>query len=243
MKEEISFFFCPNLGYFLLKEGFKLKKSVLKLTALSILAAIGVVLMSVVRIPYPVPVLNLYLNIEISDFVVIFAFVVFGFKEAALVAVLKTICDFMIHPVSGGIPFVAHGIALFASMMYVFAYWLASKIICKGGIGRLVAKYSLLVVFVSIFMTLANYIVFYPLFVGEGFKFFGIGLSPGARGLVETFSLGTNYYIIGICVMFFPFNLLKASIIAIVAATTGDTLMTIYRNKFKLKDKRYEEIT
>lgn len=219
-----------------------MKRNVLKLTALSILAAIGVVLMSFVRISYPVPILNQYLQIEISDFVVIFAFLVFGVKEAIIVAFLKTICDFMINPVSGGIPFVAHGIALFASLVYILSYWIVCKIIRKNTIGHKILKYGLLILVVSTIMTLANYVVLYPLFVGE-VSFFGNGLSVGAKSLVYNFSFGTQSYFVGIVVMFFPFNLMKSFLISLIAATTGDTLLAIYRKQFKLKDKKYEEIT
>ena len=59
-------------------------KPILKLTILALLAAIGVVLMSYVRIPYFIE----FLKLEVSDFVVMFAFMLFGLKEAVLVAVL-----------------------------------------------------------------------------------------------------------------------------------------------------------
>jgi riboflavin transporter FmnP len=48
-----------------------MKKSVLKLTTVAALSAIGVLLMSVLTVEYPIfP----YLKIEFSDFVVIFTF-------------------------------------------------------------------------------------------------------------------------------------------------------------------------
>ena len=92
------------------------------------MAAVGVVLMSYIQFPYPIAP---FLKIEFSDFVVIFAYLLFGFKEAFIVAILKTGCDLIIRgPETGGaFPFVAHITALIASLSYVVAIWFVNKLI------------------------------------------------------------------------------------------------------------------
>ena len=203
-------------------------KKILKLTILSLLAAVGVVLMSYIQIPYPIAP---FLKIEFSDFVVIFAFLLFGFKEALIVAVLKTGCDLLIRgPEVGGVfPFVAHITALLASLAYVFALWIANKIIKKEKIGFKIAKYSLVVLMVSAIMTFANYTILTPLFLGE-VSFFGIGLSEGTTSMIANLT-GTNNFLLAIIFLYLPFNLLKGICISIIAVGVGDTLLTMFRTK------------
>ena len=203
-------------------------KKILKLTILALLAAVGVVLMSYIQIPYPIAP---FLKIEFSDFVVIFAFLLFGFKEALIVAVLKTGCDLLIRgPEVGGVfPFVAHITALLASLAYVFALWIANKIIKKEKIGFKIAKYSLVVLMVSAIMTFANYTILTPLFLGE-VSFFGIGLSEGTTSMIANLT-GTNNFLLAIIFLYLPFNLLKGICISIIAVGVGDTLLTMFRTK------------
>ena len=203
-------------------------KRILKLTILALLSAIGVVLMSYLQIPYPIAP---FLKIEFSDFVVMFAFLLFGFKEAFIVAILKTACDLLIRgPEVGGVfPFVAHITALIASLSYVLALWLASKFIKGEKIGHKIAKYSLVVVMVSAIMTIANYTILTPLFLGE-VSFFGIGISEGTMSALSGMT-GINNFFLAIVVLYLPFNLLKATCISVIAAGIGDTLLTIYRKR------------
>lgn len=217
-----------------------MNRSVLKLTALALLAAIGVVLMSIFQIPYPVAP---FLKIEFSDFVVIFAFLLFGFKEAFVVSILKTLCDLLIRgPQTGGaLPFVAHLTALVASLSYVFVLWICSKIFKGNKIKDKIIGYSAVVLIVSVIMTFLNYMILTPLFLGE-VSFFGSGLSSSSAEQLASLT-GVDSFLLGMIILYMPFNLLKGTCIALVAVTSGDTLLTMYRNKFKLKDKRYEEIT
>ena len=205
-----------------------MKNKILKLTILATLAAMGVVLMSYLQIPYPIAP---FLKIEFSDFVVMFAFVLFGFKEALIVTVLKTVCDVMIRgPQDGGLfPFVAHLTAFIASLTYVLSLWIASKIIKGEKIGHKIAKYSLVVVLVSMIMTFANYVILTPLFLGE-LSFFGIGISDGTMAALNGMT-GMNNFFLAIVVLYLPFNLLKASCISVIAAGIGDTLLTMYKSR------------
>ena len=169
------------------------KKSIFKLTVLALLSAIGVILMSYLQIPYPIAP---FLKIEFSDFVVIFAFLLFGFKESLIVALVKTGCDLLIRgPETGGMfPFVAHITALVASLSYVFALWLVSKFIKSEKVYQKVLKYSLVVLIVSTIMTFANYTILTPLFLGE-VSFFGIGLSENTMGMITNLTGMNNFFL------------------------------------------------
>ena len=214
------------------------KKSIFKLTVLALLSAIGVILMSYLQIPYPIAP---FLKIEFSDFVVIFAFLLFGFKESLIVALVKTGCDLLIRgPETGGMfPFVAHITALVASLSYVFALWLVSKFIKSEKVYQKVLKYSLVVLIVSTIMTFANYTILTPLFLGE-VSFFGIGLSENTMGMITNLT-GMNNFFLAIVFLYLPFNLLKGTCISVIAVGIGDTLLTMYKKKLKIGDEDFEE--
>ena len=213
--------------------------SIFKLTIIASLSAIGVVLMSYLQIPYFFD----FLKIEISDFVVIFAFLLFGFKEAFLVAVIKTGADLLIRgpQVGGAMPFVAHLTALIASLTYVFAMWIASKIFKSNKITSKIAKYALVVLIVSSIMTFANYAILTPLYLEGKISFFGIGISDETMELLTNVT-GFNSFFLAIVFLYFPFNLLKGVCISLVAFLTGDTLLSVYKNKLhKGEEKQCED--
>ena len=214
------------------------RKSIFKLTVLALLSAIGVILMSYLQIPYPIAP---FLKIEFSDFVVIFAFLLFGFKESLIVALVKTGCDLLIRgPETGGMfPFVAHITALVASLSYVFALWLVSKFVKSEKVYKKVLKYSLVVLIVSTIMTFANYTILTPLFLGE-VSFFGIGLSENTMGMITNLT-GMNNFFLAIVFLYLPFNLLKGTCISVIAVGIGDTLLTMYKKKLKIGDEDFEE--
>ena len=230
MGEDVIFFHLPLNRAFILERRGKImqRKNILKLTVLALLSAIGVILMSYLQIPYPIAP---FLKIEFSDFVVIFAFLLFGFKEAFIVAILKTGCDLLIRgPEVGGVfPFVAHLTALIASLSYVFALWLVSKFIESDKIHHKIIKYSLVVLLVSSIMTFANYTILTPLFLGE-VSFFGIGLSEKTMSMITNLT-GVNNFFLAILFLYLPFNLLKGICISVIAVGIGDTLLTMYKKK------------
>ena len=214
------------------------KNSILRLVLLALLSAIGVILMSYLQRPYPIAP---FLKIEFSDFVVIFAFLLFGFKESLIVAIVKTGCDLLIRgPEVGGVyPFVAHLTALIASLSYVFALWIVSKIIKSDKIGHKIAKYSLAVLIVSVIMTFANYTILTPLFLGE-ISFFGIGLSEGVIGAITNIA-GINNFFLAIVFIYLPFNLLKGVCISVIAVLIGDTLLNLYRKRLDIRGEGFEK--
>ena len=241
MGEDVIFFYVPFYRVFLFRKKRKKvmkRKSIFKLTVLALLSAIGVILMSYLQIPYPIAP---FLKIEFSDFVVIFAFLLFGFKESLIVALVKTGCDLLIRgPEVGGVfPFVAHLTALIASLSYVFALWLVSKFFKSEKVYQKILKYSLVVLIVSTIMTFANYTILTPLFLGE-VSFFGIGLSENTMGMITNLT-GMNNFFLAIAFLYLPFNLLKGTCISVIAVGIGDTLLSMYKKKLKIGDEGLEE--
>ena len=203
----------------------KKRKSVLKLTTLALLSAIGVILMSYVEIPYPIAP---FLKIEVSDFVVIFAFLLFGFKEALIVAVVKTLGDLLFRGPVG--PYAVGQITAFiASLSYVLMLWLVNKIIKNNRIGFKVLKYLLIVCGVSIIMCIANYFFLTPIFLGN-ISF----LDMNSDSLASI--TGVNSYLLSIMALYLPFNFLKGSLISIISILFGDLLLDMYRKKIKAGD-------
>ena len=93
---------------------------------------------------------------------------------------------------------------------------------------------------VSLIMTLANYAILTPLFLGE-VSFFGIGLSDKTMGMITGLT-GINDFFLAIVFLYLPFNLLKGSSIAFIAVLIGDTLLRLYRNKLNLGDETNEKV-
>ena len=199
-------------------------RPVLKLTTLALLAAIGVVLMSYIQLPYPPAP---FLKIEVSDFVVMFTFLLFGFKEALIVAVVKTLGDLMFRGSVG--PFAVGQItALVASLSYVLMLFIASKIIKSEKIGFKVLKYLFVVSGVAIIMVIANYFFLTPIFLG---KISFLDMSNDALSSMT----GINSYLLSIIILYLPFNFLKGTLISIIAILFGDILLEMYRKKLKIQ--------
>lgn len=199
-------------------------RPVLKLTTLALLAAIGVVLMSYIQLPYPPAP---FLKIEVSDFVVMFTFLLFGFKEALIVAVVKTLGDLMFRGAVG--PFAVGQItALVASLSYVLMLFIASKIIKSEKIGFKVLKYLFVVSGVAIIMVIANYFFLTPIFLG---KTSFLDMSNDALSSMT----GINSYLLSIIILYLPFNFLKGTLISIIAILFGDILLEMYRKKLKIQ--------
>ena len=200
------------------------RKKLFKFTLLAALSAIGVVLMSYIQFPYPMAP---FLKIEFSDFVIVFTFMLFGFKEAIAVAVIKTLGDLLFRGAVG--PYAVGQITAFvASLSYCIGLGIASHLIKREGLGWKVIKYSIVVLFVTTVLTVANYLFLTPIFLGE-FSFLDM-----TNDSLAMFS-GVNSYLLSIIILYVPFNLLKGSCVCFLSATIGETIKKIYHNKMNEK--------
>ncbi len=169
-----------------------------KITTIGILGALGAVLMVFAQIPYPpVP----FLKIEFSDVVVLLAFVLFGWKEAAFVGLLKAVVNAMVMGPVGPIA-IGQISAFIASMSYVGGMYLAIHL-------RLASKRLItailsisLVVFV---MVTVNFFFVTPIYFGS-WTYLGVQswLGPSQFGLN-----GSASYFFTIIMVYVPFNLIK----------------------------------
>lgn len=198
------------------------KKLIYKYVLLSLLGAIGIILMNFIQIPYPIAP---FLKIEISDFIVVLVFLVFGVKEALLVALIKTVGNFMMGPVG---PFgIGQIIAFLVSLSYVFCMYLSGKIVKSDkGIFKM-CKYVFTVAFVTILMTILNYFILTPIYLGE-LSFVDMKNDALAKLINIT---GINSYLLSIIVLFVPFNFLKGSLVAIFSYLLGDVFIELYKEK------------
>ena len=197
------------------------KKHVLfKFVLLAMLGALGVVLMSYIQFPYPFAP---FLIIEISDFVVILTFLLFGLKEAIIVTLVKTFGDLLFRGPVG--PYGVGQITAFvASMAYCLGMWLVRKLVKKENVGLKIAGYASIVLVVTTIMTIANYFVLTPIFVGQ-YSFLDMTNDSLAS------MTGINSYLLSIIVLYVPFNLMKGSMVVLVAATAGAAILKIYQKK------------
>ncbi len=155
----------------------------------------------IIEIPYPfVP----FLMLDLSDVVVLVIFAFYGWKEAALVGLLKTIIHALTKGAVGPI-FIGQITAFIASMSYVLGMYISAN---KLNLNRLLSAIVSVMV-VTIILTTANYLFITPIWFG-GTTFLDIKdwVTPDAFGLnVE------GGYLIAILVAYVPFNLLKGAVI------------------------------
>jgi riboflavin transporter FmnP len=173
-----------------------------RLVTLGILSALGAVLM-LVEIPYPfVP----FLTFDLSDIVVLVVFMVFGFKEATLVAILKAVVHILIKGPVGPMA-IGQITAVIASMSYVFGMYFGLKVY---KLNRYISA-AITVVVVAVVLVIANYLFVTPIWFG-GLTF----LDVRDWVTLESFGLeGSGGYLQAIVVAYLPFNLLKGVIITL----------------------------
>ena len=202
------------------------KQTLFRFALLAILGALGVVLMSYIQFPYPFAP---FLIIEISDFVIILTFLLFGLKEAVIVTLVKTLGDLMYRGPVG--PYgVGQITAFIASMTYCLGMWLTKKLIKKENLVMKILGYASIVLIVTTVMTVANYFVLTPIFLGQ-FSF--LDMTNDALASMT----GINSYLLSIIVLYVPFNMMKGTMVVTVAATIGMSILKIYRRRLGEQDE------
>ena len=196
------------------------KRMLFRFTLLAILGALGVVLMSYIQFPYPFAP---FLIVEISDFVIILTFLLFGLKEAIIVTLVKTFGDLLYRGPVG--PYgVGQITAFIASMTYCFGMWLMKFLINKKNFGLKLLGYGSIVLIVTTVMTIANYFLLTPIFLGQ-FSFLDM-TNDSLAGMT-----GINSYLLSIIILYVPFNLMKGTMVVAVAATAGMTILKLFQKK------------
>lgn len=129
-----------------------------------------------------------FLKIDISEVVVLIA-LIYGLKEAIAVSGFKFLIMLLLHPSD----IIGTVIMFIGSLIIIFSYNFIIKVVSKK-----IALVFMGFVFVF-FMVLLNYFIFTPLYSGMHFS-----------------EMNTKGYLVGILILYVPFNLIKISIISII---------------------------
>ena len=190
---------------------------ILKLVILAFLSALGYVLMMLGKvIPYgPLS----FLEVEPSDSVVLVAYALYGFFPSALVALLKTLLTMLTFgPVGAPIP-IGQITALITSLSYTFGLLVLDKLFhaFSHGLGIRVLAYVLISLFVASLMTYLNYLFITPTFMAYGTEFLTVydfqNRADLSGAFQQYFGVFNASYAGAIVLAYFPFNLLKATIV------------------------------
>lgn len=187
-------------------------QKIYKMILVSILSALGALLM-LLEIPYgPIP----FLTFDLSDIVVLFIIVVFGFKAAFLSAGLKSFVHFLIKgPV--GPAGIGQITAFLASIIFASLYFILQKLLFKNKElskvdywFRKVLQVILIALGFSISMAVLNYLFITPIWFGE-LTYLDVQswVTPETFGLNNVVPDGVHPYLFTIIVIYIPFNLLK----------------------------------
>jgi len=169
-----------------------------RLTTLAILSALGAVLM-LFEIPY------LIMAIDVSDVVVLIAFFLFSWKEAAFVGVMKALVHLLLKGAVGPMA-VGQITAFLASISYVAGLSLTIWL----GVHRRSLQSILTIAMVTVLMTVANYFFITPLwFSAPTVWHLGFDITPDTFG-IDGISGG---YLTTILIVYVPFNIIKGAIV------------------------------
>ena len=186
-----------------------------RLVTIAMLSALGFVLMAFCRIPYPP---SPWLMIEISDIVVLLAYVLYGFSGSILTAILKTALDMSINGLSG-FAGIGNITALFTSLMYIVGLYLCSHIfrMFNKGLGHRIIGYVIITIYVTVILTTANCIFITPTYLCGYFTtcFDSVTVNNMLQSLEQMGYSNMGYAGI-IFLIYFPFNLMKGAIIFLV---------------------------
>lgn len=200
----------------------KVQEEILRLTIIALLSALGYVLMCFGKVQvYP---LASFLELEISDAIVLVAYSMYGFVASFVVAILKTALNLLTFgPVGTPIP-IGNIIAICGSLFYSIGLLVLDKvfhIFSKNRWFRYLG-YVILIVFVSFMMTLINYLFATPTFLVYGAQFLTFvdvknGLVEAGNQIGQTFTsmFNNSSYELGIFIIYFPFNLIKGTLVCL----------------------------
>lgn len=208
-----------------------------RMTTIALLSALGFVLMSFVRFPYP---LAPWLMVEISDVVVLVAYAMYGCTGGIAVAILKTGLDMAVYGLTG-----VYGIgnitALITSLMFVLILFITSHLLkwFKKGLGFRVLSYLVITLFVAVVLTLANELFITPTYLSG--KFTTCFDSETVKMVIDGFNKmgvqGDSYFWL-IALIYFPFNLLKGAMVTAIYEILFNRLIFVFMSRSP-KMKKY----
>lgn len=184
-----------------------------ELVTLAILTALATIIMFI-EIPNPIAP---FLKLDMSDVVVLVAFLIYGLRGASIVGILKALIHSLIKgpDMYSAIPYLGTFVAIFASLVIVYAVWVArEKLKLNNWMTGIVAVASLTVI-----LTVANYLYVTPAYFGwptvslsEVKGMFTGFLNWDTGGAFDP----TRGYLMAVLFAYVPFNLIKGSLIMVI---------------------------
>ncbi len=201
-----------------------------RLTTISILSALGFILMAFCRFPYPFAP---WLMIEISDLIVLIAYALYGFSGGILTALLKTGLDLLVNGVTG-IGGIGNLTALLTSLLLVFFLFLTSHVFkwFKKGFRFRILSYGVIVLSMSILLTFLNFLFITPTYMTGQFTtcFDTLAVDQTLNGFQSMGITNSSYFLL-IFIIYFPFNLCKDALICFVYELVFNRLIFVVMNR------------
>lgn len=197
-------------------------EQIVRVAIVAMLIALGYLLMLFGKVQgYP---FASFLEIEISDTIVLVAYSLYGFWASLFVSLGKTLLNLMTFgPVGTPIP-IGNITALFTSILYSLCLLVLDKgfkIFSRNRWMRYLG-YVLIILVVSSVMTCLNYLFITPTFLVYGstfitYKEVEAALLEAGSELSKTFTgmFGSASYGIAIFAIYFPFNLIKGTLVCL----------------------------
>lgn len=223
---------------------------VVEITTIALLSALGFILMSFCRFPYPIAP---WLMIEISDIVVFIAYAIYGFSGAFAVSVLKTALDLAVYGLVG--PFgIGNITAAITSLTFTFLLLIAAHLLrlFNKGFKFRILGYTFITLSEALLLTIFNYIFITPTFITGTFTtcFNSEAVAAVVEGMKEYFN-GFSYSAI-IFIVYFPFNLIKGVVscflyelifnrLIFVIFQRSDKMRNLFFNKNEINDKENQD--
>lgn len=242
------------------KSRFTVHEQIMRLVIVAMLSALGYLLMFLGKfLPYPpVP----FLEIEISDAVVLVGYSLYGFWASFAIAIIKTGLQLLTTgPVGSPIP-IGQITALITSLTYALLLLILDKgfkIFSKNRWFRYLG-YVLITLFVSFFLTFLNWLFITPTYLVYGAEFLSyfqirddlLNNGQYAETLHSYFSAFNFGYTGIIAAVYLPFNLLKGALVCLVyellfnrvifhMLKSGRFESKIFMNASDLKEKEKKE--
>ncbi len=209
-----------------------------RLATIAMLSALGFVLMAFCRFSYPFAP---WLMIEISDIVVLLAYVLYGFPGSILTAILKTALDMSINGLSG-FAGIGNITALITSFTYILALYLFSHVfrLFNKGIWHRIIGYILITLFVSIVLTTLNCLFITPTYLcGYFTSCFDSATVKNIVSSLEQMGYSNMGYVGAIIVIYLPFNLMKGAIIFFVYELVFNRIIFVLMKRSPMMKKYF----
>ena len=189
-----------------------------RMATLGVLSALGAVIMSFIKIPYPFAP---WLEIEISEVVTILAYALYGLPGGATVAIIKTGLKLLF--VGSSTNYLGEMTAIIASFMFILGMFITSHLKWfKKGIGFRILAYTFISFLVAIVLTGLNALFITPSYITiyakpprlstcfeEGAMLNSYNYLAGKLGMEAIEGDQVWPYIGIISLLYAPFNLMK----------------------------------